>query len=1091
MLCSVAVVILGIGVVQVVDGSCEDGTSRAVETSTDASPKKIEATFDVTQWNAAGIGIPKPAGSQSWDGATLRLTGAGAGLNIKGKDEAYFAYVRRQAGDFEMVARFVVLMGEGDAAAGIMARSDNTPASAMTALFFNGKENTLGWMARPKRREGRDESGKAPRPSKTQGVPPKSPSPAKAISSSIGLAKKPPLWLKMVRLGKNFAVYKSRDGKLWSMISNVSGGPFPIEGPLELGFFVTSTNEKKTVTARFDSIRIGDPNLRYRTSWVGNSFGCRKDDNHVSNNLAAMWVAADGTCYTSSYWDEAGQPVTSYRDGKVARPLPVGTPQTAEGGITGDDKHIYVAAVDRIIELDPAAVDFTPKPLVLSVRLHDKKTNQCVVSGLASNGRELFVADSRDNLIRVVSLAPVKTHQVATAANDGIECAPAPITVPNDDPRFAPELVYQTQRVGEGFRYTLPGFTAGRTYTVRSHFAEYVKRPANSDPRSRVRNVGSVQVNVAELAGGILRAIFKDFPGYKADAKGNVIVDSGSYGGPGLCGLEVLDTAGKRLLAINCGGPAVGDFKGESPELVNRNFSFERPGPMAIDKRGDLWIIQRGNDHPMTSALTAKYKAAVKCYKTDGTFTGREFTDLVNPRALGYHAAKDQLLVAENGPDLNVRFYRDLNKSPSLARTFGEPGGIFHGWNPGLVHDPETGGDARFAGIAGVGVDEQGNLYVGGGFQGTALRMFTPEGKLGWMLNSLMFCNTYDVDPASDGSELYGTYNHLHLDLSRTEPGTGQRYISYNWDLRKFGEPERAGNSQAIVRRLGPDKRLVMFTSGQGVIGNFNIYRYDGEIAVPAGGTRDNGSSLWIDTNGNGKVDAGEITKMASPIGGITGLCVDSRGDIWAADTAMTGSFMRHFTFKGVNAAGVPIYSGVKGEGYEDIAFPEEGEKTNGWGMASRMDYDADRDILVAYFPAAARKGEGDKSPPQYLMARYDDWSKGNRKSKWKVKGLRPETDPDYFMYEVKLYPYSSYMGMQIAGDYVFFAYLFGEVHVFDLDTGKLVEILAMGPEVNGQCAWEDAAMGLRAFKTRAGEYLIFTENSGWGGKNNFFRWKP
>jgi hypothetical protein len=124
-------------------------------------------------------------------------------------------------------------------------------------------------------------------------------------------------------------------------------------------------------------------------------------------------------------------------------------------------------------------------------------------------------------------------------------------------------------------------------------------------------------------------------------------------------------------------------------------------------------------------------------------------------------------------------------------------------------------------------------------------------------------------------------------------------------------------------------------------------------------------------------------------------------------------------------------------------------------------------------------------------MARYDNWSKGNRKSKWKVKGLRPETDPDYFMYEVKLYPYSGYMGMQIAGDYIFFAYLFGEVHVFDLGTGKLVEILAMGPEVNGQCAWEDAAMGLRAFKTQAGEYLIFTENSGWGGKNNLFRWKP
>ena len=97
-------------------------------------------------------------------------------------------------------------------------------------------------------------------------------------------------------------------------------------------------------------------------------------------------------------------------------------------------------------------------------------------------------------------------------------------------------------------------------------------------------------------------------------------------------------------------------------------------------------------------------------------------------------------------------------------------------------------------------------------------------------------------------------------------------------------------------------------------------------------------------------------------------------------------------------------------------------------------------------------------------------------------------------MYEVAPYPYNlpgGYMGMQMVGDCLFLANLWGEVHVLDLDTGKLVEILSIGPEVNGMCAWEDATMGLRAFKRKDGEYLIFTENSGWGGKNNFFRWRP
>ena len=1037
-----------------------------------SSPEqRLTGRLTMGEWQDAGIGDPAPGGSHAWDQQTLKVTGAGAGLNIQGRDQVQFVHLTRAAGDFEIVTRLVEFTGAGAAAGGIMVRTDNTPNGAMAALFYKAQDHWTGWMSRL--------------PGASSQANPR------VSSAGIELAKTLPLWLRIVRLGKNFAVYKSRDGQLWSMISNVSGGPCALAGQLELGFFVCSAAAGKTATATFDSIRIGAANMRYKTSWVGNSFGCRQEDNHVSNALSAMWVAPDGTCYASSYWDEGGQPVTAYRQGQVVRGLPIGTPQTAEGAITGDARYLYVAAVDHLVRLDATAPDFAPTPMVLSLSLLDKKSKNSVVSGLASNGRELFVADSRDNLIRVAAVEPVPTYQVPTAANDGLRNAPQPVIVPENPPGLAPAVVYQSQRVGEGYKYTLPGFTPGAAYTVRCHFAEYVERPANCDRRNRFITINDVQVNVAELAGGVLKPLVQDFRDYKANAQGQIVIHCGSYGGPGICGLEVLKAQGERLLAINCGGVAVGDFQGESPELISRAFPCERPGPMTVDKRGDLWIIQRGNDFPIGGGMTAKYPAAVKCYSPDGRFTGRQITDVVNPRALGYDAAQDQLLVAENGPDLNVRIYAGLGSAPLLARTFGERGGIYSGQEPGLVNDPAAGGRARFAGLAGVGVDAQGNLYVGGGFQGTDLRMFTPDGKFGWMVHSLMFCNTYDFDPASDGSEIYGTYNHLHLDLSQTEPGREQKYVGYNWDLRKFGEPVRAGNSQSIVRRLGADQRLAMFTTGQGVIGDIHVFRYEGEIAMPAGGTRQGGNALWIDANGNGQEEPEEMTKMASPIGWITGLCVDARGDLWAANSTTGGCFMRHFTFQGLTGKGGPIYRGVQGDGYEDLRFPDEGDKTNAWGMASRLDYDADRDLLVACYPAAPRKGEGDQSPPQYYLARYDNWSKGPRASRWKIKAFRPETDPDYFMYEVKLYPYSGYMGLQIAGDYVFFAYLFGEVHVFDLNTGRLVEILALGPEVNGQSAWEDAAMGLRAFRRKNGEYLILTENSGWGGKDNFFRWRP
>lgn len=1051
-----------------------------------------------SSWTDAGIGSPAAPGTSGWDGKTMTLTGVGAGLNVKGVDQCQYRYLTRAAGDFEMVVCLTGFTGEKDAAAGLMARADNSPSGAMAALTFSPGKNTLGWVSRlpgatPPAMPRMISSGivlaqKLPAPAAT--ALPDQPlaaaadaadAPATTPAAPAPLAGAP-LWLRMVRAGKNFAVYKSRDGQIWTMISNVSGGAIAIDGPVELGVYVASGISTNPVTASFQSLSIKAPAMRYKTSWVGNNFGCREEDGHVANGLGAMWVAPDGTVYANSWWDEAGTPGTSYKDGKVVRVLPGGGP-SSEGSITGDGKYLYLAAGNRVTQVDRTTPDFAYKYIDFSVNLTDK-TGSTALDGLVANAHELFAADSRDNLIRIVSLDPVPTYHMAEAANDRIETAPKPVVVPDADaatPPFAPALVYQTRRCGEGIRYTIPGMTPGAEYTFRCHLAAYTDK-------ERADTIGKDTITIQEAAGGALKAFVKDFPGYKADAQGNVVIHYGGYGGS-MCGLELLDAKGVRQIAINCGGPTVGDFKGESPEQVSRAIPFDRPGPMVMDKRGDLWITQRGNDFPVGITTTAKYPAAIKCYKTDGTFTGREITDVVNPRALGYDAAKDQLLVGENGPDLNVRFYSGLDTKPALAKTFGQKGGIYAGAKPGLVADPAAGGLARFAGISGVGVDAKGNLYVGGGIQGTDLRQFDPAGKPGWMLNSLMFCNTYDVDPASDGTEIYGTYNHVHLDLAKTAPGTEQKFIGSNWDVRKYGAPDRQGGSQSIVRRVGATKQLMMYTSGQGLVGDIKIFRYDGEIAIPAGAIRAN--DIWTDANGDGKEDPSEVAKMATPIGWVTTVSVDSKGGIWAGVPAMGGSFMRHFSFKGLTTKGVPLYSAEKGTGYEDTPFPEEGGKTSGWAMACRMDYDADRDIMIAFYPSVRRTGEADKTPPQYSMGRYDNWSKGNRVPKWKIKVPTPYTDPNYYMYEVNFYPYSGYMGMQLAGDYVFMAYLFGEIHAFDLKTGKLVESFAMGPEVAGGSAWEDAAMGLRAFKTKAGEYLIFTENSGWGGKDNFIRWHP
>jgi len=1051
-------------------------------------------------WKDASVGQSAPAGKHEWNekDGLLTLTGGGLGLNereLDWGDQFHFTSIARSAGDFEIIVRLASFTGPEGATAGIMVRpaEGDGPTAAMTSVYYLGKDrdrrrasdNAVGWLAR-------------------MGPPPR----ARMSAGGIGLAKPGPadseaLWMRMVRVGDKFAVYKSRDGRLWSMISNGSGGSWGANGPLRVGVFCAAGAADKTASATFDSIRIGDPHLAYRTSMVGNSGGDLKD-NHVANTASAMWVAPDGTCYTSSYWDEVGHPVKAYRDGKVLHALPIGTPQTAQGGITGDGKRLYVATVNTITELDPAAADrgFSPRVLVLSIPLLDQETHHSVVSGMASDGKELFVADQREHLIRVVTLAtPATGYSPAESNNVRTPLATTPVVVPqgsnaNVNKKFAPAVVYQSQRAGEGVTYNLPNLTPNAVYTIRCHMAEFVKRREDADDRNRFVSIGggsehAPRVYVAREAGGENIALVKDFPNFKTGDNGTLKFHFATYGGPGLCGFEVLDGDGKRVQAVNCGGPDAGDFKGESPELLDRNFAFQNPGVMTFDKRGHLWIIQRDVQGIKGKPDT---KGAVKCYTTDGKFTGREITDVVNPNALGYDAANDQLLVGVNVPDVNVRFYSNLDTQPKLARTFGEKGGIYAGKNPGLIYDPAAGEYARFAGINGLGVDAKGNLYVGGGWQGSDIRMFTPDGKLGWMLNSLLFCNTYDVDPASDGEDIYGTYNHVKLDLTKTVPGSEQTYVGYNWDWRRFGEPVRQSNSQAMLHRMGPDKRLILFTSGQGHMGDILMFRYEGELAIPCGAIREN-SLLWIDADGDGKESDNEVVKMdGAGISGLTALCVDSRGDLWIGVPTTNGSFMRQYFFKGMNEHGGPVYGAKEGEDFKDIRFPDEGGTTNARHMRVRLDYDANRDIMILYYPCVPRaEGDDDRSPPRYKLARYDNWSKGNRDATWKIDGLTPY-DPEqaeFFMYETGLYPYACHMGMQFVGEYVFFAHMFGEVHVHDAATGKLVEILSIGPEMAGHCAWEDASMGLRAFKRKNGEYLIFTENSGWAGKNNMFRWTP
>ena len=107
----------------------------------------------------------------------------------------------------------------------------------------------------------------------------------------------------------------------------------------------------------------------------------------------------------------------------------------------------------------------------------------------------------------------------------------------------APQAVYQSVRYASAFNYTIPGLTAGASYTVRLHFAEL----SFTGTGQRVFNVAingtSVLSNfdVFATAGGENVALVEQFSA-TASSSGNVVISltQGSADNPDIAGIEIL-----------------------------------------------------------------------------------------------------------------------------------------------------------------------------------------------------------------------------------------------------------------------------------------------------------------------------------------------------------------------------------------------------------------------------------------------------------------------------------------------------------------------------------------------------------------------
>jgi hypothetical protein len=497
-----------------------------------------------------------------------------------------------------------------------------------------------------------------------------------------------------------------------------------------------------------------------------------------------------------------------------------------------------------------------------------------------------------------------------------------------------------------------------------------------------------------------------------------------------------------------------------------RSFAVPNPQEIAIDKKAELWVAQGKK-----GATPGK----VLHYSKDGKQLSGTINEALEPSAIAFDN-QGRLLVADNSQRQQVLIY-NISSKPNLVGTLGVKGGIFSGI-PGEV------GDLKFAGITGVGSDRNGNIYVANdGFNnsGTDIRKFSSTGKMQWRLLGLHFLDNADVDPSSDGSSVFTKEERFVMDYSKP---AGQQWKYQGYTLNPFKYPQDPRLTRpydaTIMRRI-QGKPLMFLTDMYG--GSLLAYRFnkatDGEIAIPSawfvGSRGDNkptidgnypphqpvpGEWIWRDSNGNGAFDANEYDRSQDhPY--IGGWWVDSKGDIWKALRTQDGVGIRRYRFGGFDRYGNPIYS------YKAM---EKQKHPSMFTDLRRIEYFPETDTM--YLSGFTKETPAINQDYSKLMgseiARFDNWSKGNRKPSWRIvlptdSSAPPEVLPP--------------AAMSVAGDYVFVTTVkTWEVYVYETKTGKLVQKLKPGTEVSGELGWVDIAYGVRAFRRSNGEYLVFVE---------------
>ena len=480
-----------------------------------------------------------------------------------------------------------------------------------------------------------------------------------------------------------------------------------------------------------------------------------------------------------------------------------------------------------------------------------------------------------------------------------------------------------------------------------------------------------------------------------------------------------LATAGSLLYASDFFDNRVRVFTTDG--VLQRDITVSSPGALALDGAGNIWVAQK------SAGTIVEFTPAGAPLNTIQMPAGSQ------PSALYYDASSGQLMVGDEGPDMNIKLY-NISGTPTLTGTFGIQGGYLDA-TQGIKGQV---GDKRFTRIVGIGKDSAGNLYVlnnpwGGSWDmgrngGTDIHSYNSAGNLQWKLQSLNFEGVAAPDPSTDGANFYSGTNIYTGTAGGTFVANTVDPFDYPSDPRlNMQDTERDEHFGQLVT-VGGNRILV--ASGQNPAA-FYFYHFNaanGYIAIP---------------------DAtlpGAVFNTALAVTG--GFCIDSRGDVWAGLDRTNHIY--HYPLTGFDGEGKPTWGPAV-----TISIPESIRPL------TRIIYLADSDTMIL---AQGIPGSADWTAMQSRIEVYHGWSAGNT------------TKPDTVINLTSVNPKS----MTAAGNYLFVGYVHTvpNIDAFNLTTGHLdTTLINANPTAVYVGNDVDSMYGLRAYLTSSGEYVVTKDN--------------